>query len=310
MLIVAALGGNALLRRGEPPGQAAQQRNVDVAAHTLAELAREHRLAVTHGNGPQVGLLALLQEAQHGAGPYTLDVLGSETQGMIGYLLEEALREVLPGREVATLLTQVLVARDDPALARPTKPIGPAYTEEVARGPAAERGWAVAADGASYRRVVASPEPRRILELAAIRILLEHDVTVICAGGGGVPVVVDETGATYGIEAVVDKDLTAALLARELAADSLLLLTDVTAAELHWRTPDARRIRLATPAALRRERFAEGSMAPKVEAACRFVEATGRPAAIGALGEAPQILHGLAGTRVVPGDAPSISFWE
>jgi carbamate kinase len=309
MLIVAALGGNALLRRGEPMDQDVQQRNVEAAVRALAALATDHRLVVTHGNGPQVGLLALTQEAYSGARPYTLDVLGSQTQGMIGYLLEEALREALPGREVATLLTQVLVDRADAAFVKPTKPIGPGYPEPVARRLADERGWVVAADGDSYRRVVPSPEPKRILGLAAIRLLVEHDVLVICAGGGGVPVVAELGGACYGVEAVIDKDLTAALLARDIGADVLLLLTDVDAVQLGWGTPAARKIRAATPLSLRAERFAAGTMLPKVEAACRFVEATGRRAAIGSLDEATEIVRGQAGTTVVPDGIIPLTFW-
>lgn len=308
MLIVAALGGNALLRRHERMDQDVQQRNVEAAVRSLAGLAREHRLVITHGNGPQVGLLALQQEAAREAAPYTLDVLGSETQGMIGYLVEESMREALPEREVATLLTQVLVDRSDPAFAHPTKPIGPSYPEPEARRLASQRGWSVAADGAAFRRVVASPAPRRILEMAAIRLLVEHDVTVICAGGGGVPVVAEPSG-WHGVEAVVDKDHTASLLAQELHADLLLLLTDVDGVHLHWGTPRARRIHMATPLALRQEPFAPGTMGPKVGAACAFVEATGRRAAIGSLDEAGAILRGLAGTSIVRDGITPMSFW-
>lgn len=309
MLIVAALGGNALLRRGQRMDQAVQQRNVDAAVRSLAALASEHRLVITHGNGPQVGLLALAQEAYRDAEPYSLDVLGSETQGMIGYLVEEALREALPCHEVATLLTQVLVDRADPAFARPTKPIGPAYPEAKARSLAEQHGWTVAAEGDAFRRVVPSPAPQRILEMAAIRLLVDHQVTVICAGGGGVPVVTDASGAWHGVEAVIDKDHTASLLARELRADLLLLLTDVDAVRKGWGTEAERRISMATPLALRRERFAEGTMAPKVEAACQFVEATGNRAAIGCLDQAEAILRGLAGTNIVRDGITPMSFW-
>jgi len=309
MRIVVALGGNALLRRGEPMDQAVQQRNIEATATAVAALAAAHDLVITHGNGPQVGLLALAQEAAGGAG-YTLDVLGSETQGMIGYLLEDALRDALPGREIATLLTQVLVDRDDPAFARPTKPIGPTYSADVARRLAADRGWTVALDGDAYRRVVPSPEPRRILELEAIRLLADHRVLVICAGGGGVPVVAAANGACYGVEAVVDKDLTTALLATDLHADMLLLLTDVPAVELGWHTPEARAIRTGTPLAFRSERFAPGSMAPKVDAACRFVEATGRRAAIGSIEEAAAIIAGRAGTTILRDGITPLGFWS
>jgi len=301
MLVVVALGGNALLRRGEPMDQAVQQRNIESAVRAIAELAATHRLVLTHGNGPQVGLLALAQESYAGARPYTLDVLGSETQGMIGYLLEESLREALPGREIATLITQVVVDEDDQAFHHPTKPIGPAYSEVDARRIAAERGWSVAPDGAHFRRVVPSPEPVRLVELAAIRLLSDAGVTVICAGGGGIPIVT-RSGATYGVEAVVDKDLTAALLAIELRADRLLLLTDVPAVQHGWTTAGARAIRSGGVTAMRAEHCAPGSMGPKVEAACRFVEATGAPAAIGRIDAASRILAGDEGTMILPGD--------
>jgi carbamate kinase len=290
--------------------QATQERNVLAAVQSIAGLAETHQLVVTHGNGPQVGLLALSQDASGSASPYTLDVLGSETQGMIGYLLEEALRARLPGKDVATLLTQVLVDGTDPAFSNPTKPIGPTYSAAEAQKVTSERGWVMARDGDGYRRVVASPEPRRILELSAIRLLTSHDVLVICAGGGGVPVVRGPDGACYGVEAVVDKDLTAALLARELDADMLMLLTDVDAVEIDWRTPRARKIRTASPGAMRSHRFAAGSMGPKVEAACRFVEATGRRAAIGSLEQAVAISLGGAGTSIVRSSHNEISFWD
>lgn len=292
MLVVIALGGNALLRRGDPTDQVVQQRNVEVAARAIAAIARTSRVVVTHGNGPQVGLLALAQ-GEHA----TLDVLGSETQGMIGYLVEDAVRDELPGVEVATLLTQVVVDPVDPAFARPTKPIGPQYSEQEARALEGERGWTFARDGEHLRRVVPSPEPRRILELGAIRLLSEHGVLVVCAGGGGIPVV-PAGGGYAGVEAVIDKDLTSALLATALGADVLLLLTDVEGVELGWRTAEPRRIVRASPASLRAIEFAEGSMAPKVEAACRFVEATGHRAAIGRLEDGLALLEGHAGTSV------------
>lgn len=298
MRIVVALGGNALLRRGEPMEQAALQANVARAARVVAALAEHHDVVVTHGNGPQIGLLALASEAYREVQPYSLDVLGAESQGMIGFMLEGALRNALLARPVATLLTTVVVLADDPGFARPTKPIGPLYAEAEAIRLAGERGWVLAPDGTSFRRVVASPEPRRIVELEAIRHLLAAGVLVICAGGGGVPVVVAESGAMYGVEAVVDKDLTAALLARELRADRLLLLTDVPAVELDFGTPTARPIREASPRHLRALTFAPGTMGPKVEAACRFVEATGGTAAIGALEDAEALLRGTAGTQV------------
>lgn len=295
MLLVVALGGNALLRRGDEASDATQRANVGRAARALAPIARDHTLVITHGNGPQVGLLAL-REREAGAAS-GLDVLGAETQGMIGYLIEEAMREVLPGLEVATLLTQVQVDRHDPAFLAPTKPIGPVYEEATARRLAAERGWRIAPDGRGFRRVVASPEPLRILELPAIRALLAARFVVVCAGGGGIPVTLDAAGAIEGVEAVIDKDLASALLASQLGAERLLLLTDVDAVYDGWDTPEARPIRRATVAEMRARTFAAGSMAPKVEAACRFAE-TGGIASIGALEDARAILEGAAGTTV------------
>ncbi|MEI7926081.1 MAG: carbamate kinase, partial [Chloroflexota bacterium] len=276
MLIVIALGGNALLRRGDAASDATQRANVERAAHALAPFARDHRLVITHGNGPQVGLLALRESAAARDGTGSgLDVLGAETQGMIGYLIEEAMREVLPGLEVATLLTQVEVDRADPAFDAPTKPIGPVYDEPTARRLATERGWDIAPDGTGYRRVVASPEPQRILELPAIRALLAARFVVVCAGGGGVPVVLDAAGAIEGVEAVIDKDLASALLATHIGAERLLLLTDVDAVYDDWGTPQARPIRRATVAEMRARTLTAGSMGPKVEAACRFAAAGG-----------------------------------
>ena len=296
MLVVIALGGNALLRRGEPPSDAAQRANIDAAVRALAPLARDHRLVITHGNGPQVGLLSLREEATSSAlGAAGLDVLGAETQGMIGYVIEEALREALPGREVATILTQVEVSPGDPAFRAPSKPIGPVYEEATARRLAAERHWNIAPDGAGFRRVVPSPDPVRIVELPAIRALLGAGFIVVCAGGGGVPVTIEPSGAVRGVEGVIDKDLASALLATALGADRLLLLTDVDAVYAGWGTPQARPLRRATASEMRAQTFAAGSMGPKVEAACRFAIATGRPAIIGALTDAAALLAGDAG---------------
>jgi len=305
MRIVAALGGNALLRRGEPLEAVAQRENITRAAAALADLAEEHELVVTHGNGPQVGLLALQAAAYADVTPYPLDILGAESEGMIGYLLEQSLTNALPERQVATLLTQVVVDPDDPAFGHPTKPIGPVYTAEEAERLAAERGWTTAPDGVFVRRVVASPEPHDVIELATIRLLLDAGVIVICAGGGGIPVVVGETFGLRGVEAVVDKDLSAALIARLVRADLLLLLTDVPAVARGWGSPHEEPIRRTTAAELRREEFAPGSMAPKVLAVCRFVEATGCPAAIGSLDDASAIVRGEAGTLVEPAAVPA-----
>jgi carbamate kinase len=298
MRIVIALGGNALLRRGEPAEAAVQRHNVATAVAAIADLAAEHEVIVTHGNGPQVGLLALQGDAYDAVAPYPLDVLGAESEGQIGYLLDQELVNALGGRPVATLLTQVIVDLDDPGFAHPTKPIGPIYDRETAERLAAERDWTVAPDGPHHRRVVASPEPRSIVELETLRLLVEAGVVVVCVGGGGIPVAVDVDGRLSGVEAVIDKDLAAALLARGLGADALLLLTDVPAVQEGWGTPTARELRLSTPRELRALSFADGSMGPKVEAACRFVEATHGVAGIGALADARAILEGHRGTTV------------
>ena len=296
MRIVVALGGNALLRRDEAPESAVQRRNIDRAVASIAELAREHELVLTHGNGPQVGLLALQSEAYRQVAPYPLDVLGAESEGMIGYLLEQGLRNELPGREVATLVTQVVVDPADPAFVGPSKPIGSVYSEAEAGRLAGERGWTLARDGAGFRRVVPSPEPVEIVELRAIRLLLESGVIVVCVGGGGIPVA--RNGTLRGVEAVIDKDKAAALLAEQLDADVLLLLTDVEAVQLGWGTPGSTPLSQTTVEELRGHVFAPGSMGPKVEAACRFVERTGGAAAIGSLDQAAAILAGAAGTTI------------
>jgi carbamate kinase len=296
MRIVAALGGNALLRRGERPDVGVQRDNVRRAARSIAAIALQNAVVVTHGNGPQVGLLALQSEADPTVAPYPLDVLGAESEGLIGYLIEQELGRLLPGREVATLLTQVEVDPRDPAFGAPTKPIGPVYDERTARQMSRERGYAIAPDGAGFRRVVASPEPLAIRELRVIEILLAAGVLVVCTGGGGIPVVTMPDGGVRGVEAVIDKDLASALLARALGADALLLLTDVPAVLDAW--PHGAPIRHTTPRELRGRRFAAGSMAPKVEAACRFVEHGGALAAIGALDDAAALLRGERGTIV------------
>lgn len=293
-----ALGGNALLRRGETADATTQRRNVATAVQAVAEVARTHDVVVTHGNGPQVGLLALQSEAYGEVPAYPLDVLSAESEGMIGYLLEQGLENELSGKPVATLLTQVRVDRDDPAFARPSKPIGPTYDRDSAERLRAERGWSIAPDGDRYRRVVPSPEPRAIVELRTIQLLLEAGVLVVCVGGGGIPVLADEGGLLHGVEAVIDKDLAAGLLAGALEADSLLLLTDVAAVEAAWGTADARPLGEVSAAELREMDWDPGSMGPKVEAACRFAELRGGLAAIGALQDAGLILSGERGTRV------------
>ena len=299
MRVVAALGGNALLQRGEIPEAEIQEAHVVSAVADLARLAHGHELVVTHGNGPQVGLLAL-ESAQDPAlpHPYPFDVLGAQTQGMIGYFLLQALENALPGRQVAGLICQTLVRGDDPAFADPTKFVGAVYDEQTARRLAKERGWQVRQDGLAWRRVVASPQPCELVELATVETLLADHAVVVCAGGGGIPVCRDADGRLRGIEAVVDKDLTSALLAKDLGADAFLILTDVPAVEMGFGTPTAQALGHTTVAALRAQNFAAGSMGPKVDAACRFVEATGMPAMIGQLDDAEEMLAGTRGTVV------------
>lgn len=298
MLIVLALGGNALLRRGEPMRPDVQLANVRAACDAIAPLASRHRLVITHGNGPQVGLLALRDS---GADGFPLDIHGAETQGMIGYLLERELRNRLdPGREVAAVLTMVEVSPRDAAFSRPTKPIGPVYRPEVARRLASSRRWTVKPDGAGLRRVVASPEPLRVVELEPIRWLLDRDCVVICTGGGGIPVAAGDTEPLQGKAAVVDKDLAGCLLAVDLDADLFVMATDVDGVYDDWGGAGQRLLHRADPTRLRRLAFSEGSMAPKVDAACRFVERTGRTAAIGSLNELDAVVAGRAGTVVRP----------
>ena len=310
MRVVIALGGNALLHRGEPMTAVNQRRNVQVAAAALAPIASTHELVISHGNGPQVGLLALQGAACQADAAYPLDILDAETEGMIGYLIEQELANRLPAeRRYATLLTQVEVDPQDPAFNNPTKPIGPVYEETEAQRLAAERGWRIARDGAHFRRVVPSPRPQRILELDVIEMLVSQGVIVICAGGGGIPVICRADGSVAGVEAVIDKDLASCLLARELSADALLMLTDVDAVYVHWGEPQARRMRRISPQALREFSFAPGSMGPKVAAACEFVEQTGGSAGIGRLMDARAILTGEAGTLVTH-DTVDTLWWD
>jgi len=304
MLVVIALGGNALLQRGETPDADTQCHNVRVAARAVAGIATEHSVVVTHGNGPQVGLLALQALSYKDVPAYPLDVLGAESEGMLGYMIERELRNAMPGREVASLLTMVEVALGDPAFADPSKPIGPLYEPAEAARLAEVHDWRFAADVGKRRRVVPSPEPIRFLEIDSIGALVKQGVVTVCAGGGGVPVVARDDGVLAGVEAVVDKDLSAALLARTLGADRLLMLTDVDAVYEGWGGADARRLTHVTPASLRARSFERGTMAPKVEAACRFVEAAGGMAGIGALEDAGAILSGRAGTTVRQDSAP------
>ncbi len=300
--IVIALGGNALLRRSDPMTTEVQRKNVRIAAQAIAPLAAGHSVVVVHGNGPQVGLLALQAESYPGAEPYPLDVLDAGTQGMIGYLIQQELRNLLPQQtQVATVLTMITVDSDDPAFARPAKFVGPVYQQDAADMLAAKKGWAFRPDGAGWRRVVPSPEPRQILEIKPIGWLLDHGAVVICAGGGGIPTVhpTSDPGAVTGVEAVIDKDLASELLAEDVGAGLFLMATDVDGVYLNWGTPEQRRLGRVTPGELASHEFAAGSMGPKVEAAARFVAKTGHRAAIGSLADIPGIVAGTAGTNVV-----------
>jgi carbamate kinase len=296
---VVALGGNALLARGEPLEIENQERAAGVAAGLLARVSTAYRLIVTHGNGPQVGLLALMATTYSGVAPYPLDVLDAETEGQIGYVIELELSNAIAAQDTVTVLTRVLVDADDPAFSAPSKFIGPVYTESEARAVGDEHGWTVAPDGSGWRRVVPSPEPRRIIQLRAIEQLVDGGFLVICAGGGGIPVIEDRRGRQLGVEAVVDKDLASALLAIDLAVDVLVLATDVDAVYDDYGTPQQRAIVRATPAGLRSRRFPAGSMGPKVEAVCRFVERTGGRGVIGSLDQVDRMFRGIAGTQVV-----------
>lgn len=302
MKVLVALGGNAILRRGQALSVGNQQVNIRRAAEQLARVALAHELVLTHGNGPQVGLLALQAAAYNAVEAYPLDVLGAESQGMVGYLLEQELANLLPAsRTVTTLLTRVEVAADDPAFTHPTKPIGPVYTQLEAKRLAKEKHWQIAPDGDHFRRVVPSPRPLRVLNLAAIRCLVDGGVLVIAAGGGGIPVARSpDSPALVGVEAVIDKDLCAGLLAQDLGVDCLVIATDVANVFLDWGESTQRALGRITPAELGQHAFAAGSMGPKVQTACEFATATGHRAVIGSLDQIEAMLAGTAGTQVAP----------
>lgn len=298
MRVLTALGGNALLRRGEPMTAAAQRANVRRAARSLAPVALEHELVITHGNGPQIGLLAMQAEAA-GRESATLDVLGAETDGWIGYVIEQELGNVLPAdQSLATVLTMIEVDAADPAFTDPRKPIGPVFSEEEARTLADERGWTIAPDGDGWRRVVPSPRPVQVFERRPIEWLLEKGAVVICAGGGGIPTMYAEDGSLVGADVVIDKDRASALLARELGADLLVLATDVEAVFVGWGTDDARAVHRTTPDEVEELDLPIGSMGAKVEAAVTFVRESGRPAVIGALHRLDELVRLEAGTVI------------
>ncbi len=302
MRLVIALGGNALLQRGQPMTAENQRANIRLASARIARVSANNELVIAHGNGPQVGLLALQAAAYTDVAPYPLDVLGAQTDAMIGYVIEQELGNLLPAEQpLATLLTMIEVDPDDPAFDRPTKPIGPVYEREAAEILAAERGWSIAPDGDKYRRVVPSPAPKRIFEIRPIRMLVEAGVIVVCAGGGGIPTMYDGRGNLQGVEAVIDKDLAASLLARELDADLLVIATDVDGVYTDWGTPQQRRLSDVTAAEMETLDLPAGSMGPKVAAACQFARATGHDAVIGSLADIDRIVQGIAGTRVTAG---------
>ena len=299
MRIVVALGGNALLKRGEPLTAENQRANVRIAAAALAPLAVEHELIISHGNGPQVGLLALQGAAYKPDEAFPLDVLGAQTEGMIGYIIEQELKNLLPAsQQLATILTMVEVDPHDTAFDEPTKFVGPIYDQDHALRLAEEKGWAMKQDGDSWRRVVASPTPRSIVEREPIQWLIEKAAIVICAGGGGIPVAEGPDGHYAGVEAVIDKDFASELLARDLEADLLVMATDVDAVYLNWGKAGQRAIRTASPDAVDLGAFPAGSMGPKVRAACNFAAATGKKAAIGALSDLQAVVNGDRGTTI------------
>jgi carbamate kinase len=296
--VVIALGGNALLRRGQVLNAENQRDNIRVAAQQLARVHEKHRLVIAHGNGPQVGLLALMDHEYDPVNPYPLDVIGAETVGMIGYMIEQELGNIIPADDhIVTVLTQVVVDPKDPAFQKPSKPVGPIYDRSEAERLQREKGWAIAPDGEYFRRVVPSPEPKRIIEIDAIRLLVDEGIVVICAGGGGIPTAYSGK-KLYGVEAVIDKDLAAGLLARSLNAERFIMLTDVPFVYTGFRTENPRPIRAAHPDALEELDFESGSMGPKVKAACRFVRETGRRSAVGRLSNLLEVVEGKSGTLI------------
>ena len=299
MRVVVALGGNALLQRGQELNAENQRENIRVAASELAHVHRDHQLIIAHGNGPQVGLLALMDAHYTAVDPYPLDVLGAETIGMIGYMIEQELGNIIPYDDpIVTVITQVLIDPDDPAFQHPTKHVGPIYDPIEAHRLQQEKGWAMAPDGEYFRRVVPSPLPQRIIEISAIRLLVDNGVVVICAGGGGIPTAYDKERKLYGVEAVIDKDLASGLLAKSLDAEMFVMLTDVPNVFVDYGGENQKAVKAAHPVALMELEFAAGSMGPKVAGACKFVRDTGMRSAIGRLSDLTGIMDGVSGTLI------------
>lgn len=299
MRIVIALGGNALLQRGQPMTAENQRANIRLAAERIAKVAPGNEIVIAHGNGPQVGLLALQDAAYAAVDPYPLDVLGAETEAMIGYVIEQELGNLLPSEQsLATVLTMIEIDPNDPAFDNPTKPIGPIYDKTTAEKLAADKGWSIAPDGEHFRRVVPSPKPQRIFEIRPIRTLVDQGCIVICAGGGGIPTMYGADGKLHGVEAVIDKDLAASLLAEQLDADMLVIATDVDGVYTGWGTPEKVKLGSVTADEVARLTLPAGSMGPKVAAACQFARNTGNEAVIGSLADIDKIVEGEAGTRM------------
>ncbi|CAN5377993.1 carbamate kinase [soil metagenome] len=299
MRVVVALGGNAILRRGVPMTVANQRSSIAAACAALAKVADENELVVTHGNGPQVGLLALQAAAYDTVSEYPFDVLGAQTEGMIGYLIEQELGNCLgEERPIATFMTRTVVDASDPAFDSPSKFVGPVYDPSLATALSATHGWTIHADGDHVRRVVPSPRPIRIMELRPITWMLEKGSVVICAGGGGIPVVVDpDSGRASGVEAVIDKDLASSILAHDLSADLLVIASDVPGVFEDWGKATQRVIESANPDSLSPSDFPAGSMGPKVDAAIQFARGGGI-SVIGSLDDIDGLLTGASGTRI------------
>ena len=321
MRVVVALGGNALQKRGEAMTVENQRENVRIACEALAPVAMEHELVISHGNGPQVGLLSLQASSYDEASTYPFDVLGAQTEGMIGYFIEQELGNLLPfDKPLGTLLTMTEVDPDDPAMQHPTKFVGPVYSEEEAKRLAAEKGWTVRQDGDKWRRVVPSPDPKRIFQIRPIKWLLEKGAVVVCTGGGGIPTMyLKDEGLSgpndfnprtlVGVEAVIDKDRSTSVLAKDHEADLLIIATDADAVYVDWGTPDQKAIHEASPDAIEEYDFPAGSMGPKVEAAADFARSRpGAAAVVGALEDLPGIIAGTKGTRITT-DASAVTFY-